>query len=335
MSPTLVRTIRIASIAVIALVLGSIAGWYIHIRYTNSLPSRLIEVRKNSPEYRFINPLLLVDAPRQSPEFNGLKKSILSFIASKESSGDAKNVSVYIRNVNLGKWMGIDEDAVYDPSSMLKVAVMIGYLNEAQSDPTILDKFLPYKSVSDPGQYFKPDEVLSNGQHTVKELINAMIKDSDNDALASLYAYNRASFVEVLKELQIPPPPTVDTTDFVSAKEYSTIFRTLYSSSYLDTAFSEEALKILSETDFTQGLVAGVPAGVTVSHKFGEHTTLANSSAIQSRQLHDCGIVYLPNDPYFICVMTRGSSFEQLEAIISGISRITYDAMSSGSVKLR
>ncbi len=257
-------------------------------------------------------------------------------MSSKQSNGDVKDVSVYIRDVNSGKWMGINEDAVYDPSSMLKVAVMIGYLNEAQSDPTILDKMLPYHPVADPGQYFKPDEILSNGAHTVKELINAMIKDSDNDALASLYNYNRASFVEVLKELQIPPPPTVDTTDFVSAKKYSTIFRTLYSSSYLDTVFSEEALKMLSETDFKGGLVAGVPSDVVVSHKFGEHTTTVNSSMIKSRQLHDCGIVYIPKmDPYFICVMTRGQSFEQLEAVISGISRIAYDAISSGDIKLK
>ncbi len=75
MSPKLAMALRIVCIVMISIAIGGVAGWYIHINYTNSLPTKLIEVRKNSPELKFINPLLLVDAPRQSPEYNDLKKT--------------------------------------------------------------------------------------------------------------------------------------------------------------------------------------------------------------------------------------------------------------------
>ena len=38
-------------------------------------------------------------------------------------------------------------------------------------------------------------------------------------------------------------------------------------------------------------------------------------------------MVYYPEKPYFLCVMTKGSDFAVLEKIISDISRIAYEHM--------
>jgi beta-lactamase class A len=66
-------------------------------------------------------------------------------------------------------------------------------------------------------------------------------------------------------------------------------------------------------------LVAGVPAGIPVAHKFGETGQVGGE-----RQLHDCGIVYYPNSPYILCIMTRGNNFEELPNIIKQISSEVY-----------
>lgn len=46
-------------------------------------------------------------------------------------------------------------------------------------------------------------------------------------------------------------------------------------------------------------------------------------------ELHDCGIIYYPNNPYVLCVMTRGDSMEELKKIISTISLMTYKEVDS------
>ena len=47
------------------------------------------------------------------------------------------------------------------------------------------------------------------------------------------------------------------------------------------------------------------------------------------RQLHDCGIIYYPNNTYLLCIMTRGKDFKQLESVIAGISKTVYEVVAS------
>ena len=51
---------------------------------------------------------------------------------------------------------------------------------------------------------------------------------------------------------------------------------------------------MLSTSDFSDGLVAGVPVGTVVSHKFGERHFVGDADV---EQLHDCGIRGVHADP--------------------------------------
>jgi beta-lactamase class A len=310
---------------ILILLFGSIIGWYGRIWYANTLPSKLFEVRENSGDYGLINPLLLIESNRMAPDLDWARNAISDSINSNNNS--ASSISVYFRDLNLGRWTGVNEDVEYDPSSMMKVAVMMGYLKKADSDPSILDKELPYEYVADPGQHYKPKYPLSNGTHTVADLIQSMIIGSDNEAMEVLYNNDRDAFVNVLKSLHIPPPATINDLDFISPKNYAPLFRTLYSSTYLSRGVSQKVLELLTLTEFRSGLVAGVPKSIMVAHKFGEHTTLKNS-VYDSSQLHDCGIIYYPGNPYFLCVMTKGDNFDKLSSVIANISKDVYDAVS-------
>lgn len=122
----------------------------------------------------------------------------------------------------------------------------------------------------------------------------------------------------------IDPKGPFDQT--IEVKQYSSIFLQLYNSSFFDTKeSSEQALELLSQSTFDKGLVAGVPKGTVVAHKFGERSDFTDGI----RQLHDCGIVYFPGSPYLLCVMTRGRDMNMLAQTISSISKMVYQEVES------
>jgi hypothetical protein len=84
---------------------------------------------------------------------------------------------------------------------------------------------------------------------------------------------------------------------------------------------SEKALSLLNKSDLKNGLAAGLPNNIIIADKFGERNNLDDGV----KQLHDCGIIYYPDNLYYLCVMTKGSSFEDLEKILKNISAITYN----------
>ena len=74
---------------------------------------------------------------------------------------------------------------------------------------------------------------------------------------------------------------------------------------------SEKALNLLSQAKYAEGLSGGIPQNIKIAQKFGEHINLTKTM-IQplSVELHNCGIVYLPNNPYILCIMTKGGTDE-------------------------
>jgi hypothetical protein len=84
---------------------------------------------------------------------------------------------------------------------------------------------------------------------------------------------------------------------------------------------SEHALELMTRSDFKSGLVAGLPSGVEVAHKFGE------AGDQNEKQLHETGLVYAEGNPYLITVMTRGSNADSLASAIASISKLVYEQM--------
>ena len=70
--------------------------------------------------------------------------------------------------------------------------------------------------------------------------------------------------------------------------------------------------------------MAELPNDIVVAHKFGERDLEDNT-----KQLHDCGVVYYPQNPYLICIMTHGQSYKSLERIIQHISGKVYKEVDS------
>ena len=321
--------IGIVSLAVI--LIGS-THWPTGIRNTAGVADATIplpvEYRKNTtPEYPMINPLIFIDTDQRFfTEFDYIDAKIDSFIKDATRSNKVTSMSVYFRDMNSGHWTGVNVDEKYEPSSMTKVAVLISYLRVAIQDRSFLSKNLYYSGQDQTGQYYTATSSLSAGYHSIKEIMDRMIVDSDNVAATLLVSNNLEQFKSVYEDFRLPSPPDNGRVqDYMSAKSYSVVFRSLYNASYLLRVLSEQALELLTKTTFMKGLVAGIPSNLVIAHKFGEHTYALSDGTPITRELHDCGIIYYPNHPYFLCVMTKGRDFPSLEKIISGISKLTYD----------
>ncbi|MDD5318317.1 MAG: class A beta-lactamase-related serine hydrolase [Candidatus Pacebacteria bacterium] len=317
--------------------IGLVAGYFLHNTVSGQNTSGP-GLRENDPQYPLTQPLLLCSEKSSFYEYTPLADKIKNYIDQKKKDGSVSDISYYFKDLNSGQWTGVNENDRYSPASLLKVAVMFAYLKLTEQDPSILAKGVLYdtKENLNQSEYFSATTTLKQGaSYTFASLIQTMIENSDNNALAVLENFiDQKSLNEVYTDLGLPLPPSQDSTstiDYISTKLYSHFFRVLYNATYLDRDLSEKALEILSQTNFKQGIAAGVPAGTKVADKFGERTAETANGVVDFRELHDCGIVYMTGNPYTICIMTKGKSdFNTLSNIIKDISAITYTEVSVG-----
>lgn len=276
------------------------------------------------------SPLLRCETPENNNEqhYQDLKNKLTVEISQDTKDNLVSDVSIYFREMQPGKWFAINDSEKYAPASLLKVPIMMAYFKQSESNHSLLVEQIKYDgSVSRDVPYFKPlSNLVKDQQYTVQELIEHMIKQSDNNATDLLLTHlpSMSDLDFVMKDIQLEGLNT-KVADFMSVNSYADYFRTLFSASYMDENLSEKALNILTQTDFKDGINYGIPPQVLVAHKFGERTFTGSSGD----QLHDCGIVYYPNRPYLICVMTKGKDFDKQASVIRAISAITYKTVDS------
>ncbi len=310
-------------VATAALAIGVAIGTFASPLFYKQAALRDVHEFKNT--YHFINPLLACAEDTSTladDEAKRLESLMKEAIQRHTQNGDITNASVYLRTLDGGPWVGIDIEKPFSPGSLLKVPLAISIYKKAETNPAFLRQQIDYtgQEVLDP-QFFKP-AVFPAGKHSVEELVQQMLINSDNNAAHLLAeALGVQDFEKTYEHLGVQKPPSQGSDYTTTTRDYSSFFRVLYNATYLGHASSENLLKVLSESPFTNGLVAGVPPGIVVSHKFGERS-LENS---RSLQLHDCGIVYAPARPYLICVMTQGTDFKLMAKTISELSRLAYD----------
>jgi len=230
-----------------------------------------------------------------------------------------------------GRWIALRRNVIYYPASLLKVPVMIAYFRKEESDPTLFEQRIIYTPLSTGDTFEAPSKLVTGRSYSIRELIEDMIIESDNGAAYTLLSKIDAGLLsEVYTDLGIQDPGNDSSKYEISAKTYALFFRVLYNATYLTPEASEQALELLMRTSYKEGLVAGVPADVPVAHKYGEHV-VSDGATVQGVELHDCGIVYRPEHPYLLCVMTSAKDLSTASALISSISKAVYE--DSGTAK--
>lgn len=314
---------------VFLLAAGIISGVYIDQNYLapNMPPATPTNPTYKNCPYPFINPLRCEpDKTVSTKEYASLRNDLLTYIDQQKQNGSLTVASVYFRDLHNGPIMTINGEEDFAPASLLKVPLMITYLRKAQDDPNLLQRQITVAGDFSglPQQNIKPQQSAVIGKkYSIDQLLTLVITQSDNNSWVALVTYldknnSENDFIGTLSDLGIIDPRINTNDQIITVEAYASIFRTLYNSSYLNAQMSDKALSLLTHSDFTNGIVAGVPSEIKVAHKFGERVVG------DDQQLHDCGIVYYSPNPYIICVMTRGHDLGVLASIIQQISQDVY-----------
>lgn len=285
------------------------------------------EFEQREGGYTFINPLLECEFAKNSDltKINTIENAVEKTIGNNQDI----ETSVYYRDLVNGNWYGYAENTQFAPQSLLKLPTVIAYFKLAEENPAILNEMIDYEEKIDSN--LPEDLVLQLGKkYSVEELIERTLQLSDNASFNLLVAAIQPKFIQqVHEDLNIPYPNAETPDDFITVRQYSSIFRVLYNSSYLSRKYSEKLLAILTQSDYKDGLVSSVTDDIAVAHKFG----LKNPTAENKRtQLHDCGIIYIPDNPYLLCIMTKGEDQIKQSDLISRISHSVFQAVENKSL---
>jgi beta-lactamase class A len=322
-------------IAFLACAASFCLGWYIN----NAINPIVKPTALRLKGYQYISPLIScnLNSTKLFPQNQTVVNDVQSVISQHENAGDITRASVYFADFNTGKWANVNGNDEYYPASLGKLPIMMAIYEMAENTSTFLDQQTSYPlGLPDLNtqQEIPPTNSITPGSlYSVNQLVDYMIKYSDNDAAAVLTTLaDQSDLTGIYSDLNIPLSSnvTASTSDIMTPEQYSILFRTLYNATYLSRDFSEEALELMTQTTFTQGIVAGVPSSTVVSHKYGLVSYVSGDTP-EEWELHDCGIVYIPSNPYLVCVMTDGTaSIAAQEKTIADISKTVYTEVENG-----
>jgi beta-lactamase class A len=249
-----------------------------------------------------------------------LKKSINTSLQNTKG-----HFSIFLKDLETGAWLGINENDTYKPWSLLKISVVATLLKKVERRQLSLHQTVALTPEEVQAEIFLcPECNISTNGMPMKELINRIIELSDNTASGILgRCLKGEEFQECLQATGLPtvlPNEPKNHLPDVSPKQFTSLLKSLYYSSYLQPQFSELILSLMSDTAALYGtqIEAGLPPGIKFVHKVGFNAGCGD--------FHDCGIIYLPSPhkPYVLCVMSTGSTREEADHVISTISRQVY-----------
>jgi beta-lactamase class A len=307
----------------VSFVAGSVLS---HVWWPGERPVIEAPLRAGSEKYSFINPLLLCQSYEDGEfeEFAPLKKDLERITAGARQTGTIHRGSVYLRELMTGRWVGVNEEQLYTPASLLKVPILIAYLKRAESDPELLNQRVYYKQ--EPGQrppLIDTPVLASEGTYAIEDLLRSMIIDSDNTAKDILEARIDKTHLRTTYDVLGIRSPYEGSGEYqISTRAYALFFRILYNATLLNPDMSEKAFDILADVKFSKGLRAGIPNEVPIAHKYGYRIVQRTEPSVV--ELSDCGIVYYPEDPYLLCVMAQGSDPESTATYIRDVAAATH-----------
>lgn len=243
--------------------------------------------------------------------------------------GVSDNVSLYYKNLNGNYEVKINTDRSWVPASMVKAFVVIEAFRQRRLRIIDFDSRVTIQENN-----VVPTEMETTGYQplragvkaTIRELVEAMIAQSDNTAYNTLLdVLDRRNIAISLRELGLTntvvgeklslsdeqyaqdtlvpgrQPNRTTVTDFAS------LFTQLYEGKIPD---SQEILTIFKKQEVNDMIPSLLPSNVEIAHKTGTWAPY----------YHDGGIVYKPGDPFVLVIFSDANN----PSVVARLSKISY-----------
>jgi beta-lactamase class A len=208
--------------------------------------------------------------------------------------------SVVVHNLADGRYAAVNESEVYYAASTFKAAVLLeayrqrdaGKLDFAK-EVVVEDKYV----MNDLGtlEYL---EIAVNDRITIADAVRGMIVVSDTPLANLLTDQLGSNNVDAtIRSVGASTMTVNDRALPVTALDLTQLMTAIAAGQGVSAASRDEMLSYLAQEWFTNGIVAGVPNGTTLAHKSGN----------LSGATHDAAVVWGPDGPYAITVLTDGS----------------------------
>lgn len=232
--------------------------------------------------------------------------------------------SMYFEYLPTGTSININATDEFHAASLFKLPVVMAYYHQQERLKLREDPIITLQQ-SDLDSEF--GDLYKKGAGYKIRLSNAVklaLQESDNTAIKLVVPrITQDDFENIYQSLDIDLN-TDKNGAILTTKGYASILKALYFSSVLTKQDSENILNLLTKTKFVDKLPSGVPENIPVAHKIG----VFNKNKDEDEAFMDCGIVYVPNRPYSLCMLSRSDEQTARERM-ANISRKIYDYISS------
>lgn len=246
-----------------------------------------------------------------------------------DTLGASYNVSLYYKNLKGGYEITIDPERSWNPASTIKAYVLVEAFRQRDLGLINFDSRITIKD-----ENVVPTELEAKGYQplragvkaTIRELLNAMIVQSDNSAFNTLIdVLDRRNISVSLRKLGLNDTVVGEKLSLNSDQydkdasvpgrqpnkttvhDFGRLFVNLYEGKIAD---SEEILAIFKQQKINDAIPSLLPQDIEIAHKTG---TLPP-------YYHDGGIVYKPNDPFILVVFTNTGSPD----VIARLAKVAY-----------
>lgn len=283
------------------------------------------ESSSQAEKYPFISKRVFVENPNDLLiNFVDLRTQIRAYLADK---GDS--VSLYFEYLPTGTSIGIREKDQTRLASLSKIPTVMAIYKKISRGELSEDQTLTLEKKFINKQFGTLWEKGIGYKLSIKDAIGLAITESDNTAHNMLLSNLTTEEINDVYEYLDIPFNFEENYPIISAKNYTSILRSLYLSTYLSFEYSNEIIEIMTHTIYKDRLAAGVPKDIPVAHKIGVYES---EHSEEESTYSDCGIIYVPLRPYLLCIMVVGTNTQALE-YMSGLSKVIYSFVSSQDIK--
>jgi len=211
------------------------------------------------------------------------------------------NPSAVVHNLADGRYAAVNETATWYAASTFKAAVLLEAYRQRDAGEIdfATEVVLEEKYAENDLGTLEYLEIKVNDKVTIGDAVKGMIVVSDTPlALLVIDQLDSNRIDATLDEIGTSVMTLSDRALPTTALDLTQLLIAISTGYGVTPASRDQMLSLMAQEWFTEGIIAGLPAGATYAHKSGRFDAA----------VHDSAIVWGPAGPYVITVMTDGAS---------------------------